>query len=36
MKGWKYEWAAELPPDVYDVLMEEIQKAAKVPESPEE
>lgn len=25
MNGWKYEWAGELPPDVYAVLVEEMQ-----------
>ena len=24
MKGWKYEWVAELPQEVYDVLIEMI------------
>jgi hypothetical protein len=29
MNGWKYEWVAELPIDVYDVLMEMIEDEQK-------
>lgn len=29
MKGWRYEWAGALPRDVYEVLIEEMQRAAK-------
>ena len=29
MNGWKYEWVGELPPDVYEVLIEEMTKASK-------
>jgi len=29
MNGWKYEWVAELPLDVYDVLMEMIEDEQK-------
>jgi len=28
MNGWRYEWIASLPRDVYDVLIEEMQRAA--------
>jgi hypothetical protein len=35
MKGWKYEWASELPQDVYDVLLEEIANTPKT-EFPED
>jgi hypothetical protein len=31
MKGWKYDWVGELPLDVYDVLIEEMNKATKKP-----
>jgi hypothetical protein len=27
MNGWRYEWVAALPVDVYDVLLEEMIKA---------
>lgn len=27
MNGWRYEWVDSLDPDVYDVLVEELNKA---------
>jgi len=27
MNGWRYEWIATLPRDVYDVLIEEMEQA---------
>ncbi len=30
---WRYEWVAELPVDVYDVLIEELAKPS--PNSPD-
>jgi hypothetical protein len=29
MGGWKYEWALALPPEVYDVIVEEIRREAE-------
>lgn len=29
MNGWKYDWVAELPEDVYQVLVEEMTKASE-------
>ena len=29
MKGWRYEWAGELPREVYAVIVEEMNKAAQ-------
>jgi hypothetical protein len=26
---WRYEWVAELPQDVYDILVEELNKEAE-------
>lgn len=26
MNGWRYEWIGELPPDVYDVLIEMVNE----------
>jgi len=28
MNGWRYDWVADLPRDVYDVLIEEMDRAA--------
>ena len=27
MNGWKYDWVLDLPQDVYEVLIEEMQRA---------
>jgi len=32
MGGWKYEWAGQLPPDVYDELVAIMRQAAKEPD----
>lgn len=29
MNGWRYEWVEELPPEVYDVLIEEVRKQVR-------
>jgi len=29
MGGWRYEWPGELPPEVYDVILEEMAREAK-------
>jgi len=29
MGGWKYDWVAQLDADVYDVLIEEMQKVGR-------
>jgi hypothetical protein len=26
MNGWRYEWVRDLPPDVYDVILEEMAR----------
>lgn len=26
MKGWRYEWVLALPPEIYDVIVEEMIK----------
>lgn len=36
MKGWKYEWVGALPQDVYDVLLEEIEKSNHAIEHPDD
>ena len=29
MGGWRYEWAGELQPEVYEVILEEMEREAK-------
>jgi len=31
MNGWRYAWVQELPQDVYEVLIEEMQRANQKP-----
>lgn len=33
MNGWKYEWAGELPPEVYDLIVELLEEEARKRES---